>query len=322
MAAFSSQYKAPAGSRSAESAIAFTQNLLSDHEHNRRRRALVLRGHDGIGAMAIQMLVLRGWRVSAHVPVPGSHDTEDAKRYMSEAEDRVRKLGGEEVVFDDGGLPHDPWWDDGRAAAVRVIDGLREDGDVFDAVLDTMGGREIREASERLLRSNGGPDAAPAGGATGAKAVLSLDGNTPWGKNQRRSGIGQFTTLVGETPERIIPTTADNFRAGLRSLKFSSGSGGSVGEEKTKVGYAWISVAQDVDWEGDDVADSIGHVLRLALEHGVKPVVARASTRDEYSPEYAWQSGVIPFEKAPDIFINGDGPLSAGGTMVVKVAAD
>ncbi|KAJ2932460.1 hypothetical protein H1R20_g4623, partial [Candolleomyces eurysporus] len=156
MAAFSSQYKAPAGSRSAESAIAFTQNLLSDHEPNRRRRALVLRGHDGIGAMAIQMLVLRGWRVSAHVPVPGSHDTEDAKRYMSEAEDRVRKLGGEEVVFDDGGLAHDPWWDDGRAAAVRVIDGLREDGDVFDAVLDTMGGREIREASERLLRSNGG----------------------------------------------------------------------------------------------------------------------------------------------------------------------
>ncbi|KAJ2918248.1 hypothetical protein MD484_g2172, partial [Candolleomyces efflorescens] len=322
MSAFSAQYKAPPGPRSAESGLAFTQNLKSDHEEKRRRRALVLRGHDGVGAMVVQMLVLRNWRVSVHVPVPGAHDTEDARRYMSESEERVRKIGGEEVIFDDGGLTHDPWWDDGRAAAVRVIDGLREDGDVFDAVLDTMGGREIREASERLLRSNGGPDAMPPGGATGHKAVLSLDNNTPRGRDVRRKGIGQFTTLVGEVPERVIPTTADNFRAGLRSLKFSSGNGTFVGDDMTKVGYAWISAAQDVDWEGENVAESIGHVLRLALEHGVRPIVPRASTRDEYSPEYAWQPGVIPFEKAPDIFINGDGPLSAGGTMVVKVAAD
>ncbi|PPQ85590.1 hypothetical protein CVT26_009185, partial [Gymnopilus dilepis] len=40
----------------------------NDHAQGYRRRALVLRGHDGPGAMAVQMLVRRGWRVSVHVP--------------------------------------------------------------------------------------------------------------------------------------------------------------------------------------------------------------------------------------------------------------
>ena len=66
---------------------------------------------------------------------------------------RVRVWGTDEVIFDDeeegrGG-------DDSHGAAVRVLDLLREDGDVFDGVLDTIGGKEVREAGERLLRSPG-----------------------------------------------------------------------------------------------------------------------------------------------------------------------
>jgi len=290
----------------------------ADHEPNRKRRALVLRGHDGIGAMAVQMLHVRHWRISVHVPISGSHDSPENQRYMLEAEELVRTLGGEEVVFDDGGLPGDPWWDDGRAAAARLIDGLREDGDVFDAVIDTIGGKEIRDAAERLLKSTGEVD------ETGDKRVRNLDGPAPPSKNTKKVGGGQFTTVVGDFPERPIPTTADNFRSGLRSLKHG-GAGGSVGmleEGRARVGYAWVSAAQDVDWEGDDVAMTIGHLLNLAEEQQVKPIVQRATVTDEYLPEYHWQSGVIPLEKAPEIFINGDSPLRAGGTMVVKVAAD
>lgn len=72
---------------------------------------------------------------------------------MRVIKERVRVWGADEVIFDDeeeggGG-------DNGRGVAVRALDSLREDGDVFDAVLDTVGGKEVREAGERLLRSPG-----------------------------------------------------------------------------------------------------------------------------------------------------------------------
>lgn len=285
-------------------------------DESKKLRALVLHGHTGVGAMVVRMLAHLNWRISVHVPVPGRH--EEHRPFMADAEERVRDLGGEEVIFDDGGLPGDPWWDDGRAAAVRVINGLKEDGDVFDAILDTLGGREIREASERLLKSHG-LDADTAGKG----AIDQLDEGSPVNKGLKKHSLGQFTTLVGEWPERVIPTTADNFRAGLRAIKINGGTAsGPAGarEEKTRVGYAWINVTQDVDWEGQDIAANLGTVLRLALEHNIRPVVQRAPTQDEYSPEYHWQSGVIPFEDTPEAFVNGDGPLSSGGTLVVKVA--
>ena len=292
--------------------------MFKDHEESRKRRALVLRGHDGIGAMAVQMLALRGWRVSVHVPINAEAGSEEAAQLMVLAEARAQKIGGEEVVFDDGGQPGDPWWDDGRAAAVRLIHGLTDDGDVYDAVIDTIGGRDIREASERLLKSTGKVNP-----HREELAVASLDGPAPPNRSEKKAGIGQFTTLVGEVPERVIPTTADSFRAGLRSLKL--GGGGSSGEDvngvKTKVGYAWISVAQDVDWEGEDIAATIGNVVRLALEYNVTPVVKRPSTADEFpGPEHQWQSGIMPLEKTPEIFVNGDSPLCGGGTMAINIA--
>lgn len=272
------------------------RHASADHENGRRRRAFVLRGHNGAGAMAVQMLVLRGWRVSVHVPFPPLLSEEAGERYMAHMEERVRTLGGEEVIFDDGGTESG---DDGRAAVVRVIDGLRVDGDVFDAVLDTIGGKVIREASERLLRSCGG-----------------VDGQSPPGKSQK-TGMGHFTTLVGDAPERTIPTAGDNFRAGLRSLKFGDGSAGADREEGKggKVGYAWVSVAQDVDWEGEDVGESIGAVLKLALEDGVRPWTA--TVREEDNEDWT-KKNVVPFERTPNVFVD-EGPLGYGGTVVIKI---
>ncbi|KAK0467913.1 uncharacterized protein EV420DRAFT_1635181 [Desarmillaria tabescens] len=222
------------------------------HEHGPRRRALVLRGHDGIGAMAVQM-----------------------KRpdYMKQVEDRVRSWGGEEVVFDDGDVGS--LGEEGRrGAVVRVIERLVADGDAFDAVLDTVGGKAIWEISERLLSGVGSAQNSPAKkGAFG-----SLKKRSPRSK-------GQFTTLVGDVPERTIPR--------------------DEGRNNGKVGYAWVSVAQDIDWDGDDIRESIGAVLRLALKEGLRPRVGG----DER---------IISFESTPSVFVEG-GPLEDGGTIVVKV---
>ncbi len=294
-----------------------------------RHRALVLRGHDGAGAMAVQMLVLQGWRVSVHIPlscVPADASQALVDAFMRVMEDRAREWGADEVIFDDGeavgeggdaeGGGGDGDGDDGRAAAVRVIETLREEGDTFDAVLDTVGGKEVREAGERLLRS-------PA--AT----------NTSSSQNSKLKGyFGQFTTLVGDTPERPIPSVADALRANLRSFRTGQGQGhGSGTANKStaeggpsaeghsadadakfhKVGHAWVSVAHEVEWEGEDVGETLGAVLRLAMEEGIRPLVEDAGGGILGRPR------VVPFEKAPGVFVD-NGPLADGGTVVVKIA--
>jgi hypothetical protein len=255
---------------------------------------------------------------------------------MEELEERIRTWGAEEVIFDDGEVLGN---DEGRGAIVRVIDGLRKDGDVFDVILDTVGGKEVREAAERLLRSparKAGVDENDAGRSKNAKSGTR--------------GMGQFTTIVGDNPERVIPSAGDMFRAGLRSLKFGIGST-TAGIEKgfsenirntdskgSKVGYAWINISQDLDYEGKDVGDTIGSLVELALEYGIKPWVGaeHASTsvgedrKDIQSGEVDITAGsefghwegrrIVSFEKAPDIFVDS-GPLNSGGTVVVKIAA-
>jgi len=135
--------------------------------------------------------------------------------------------------------------------------------------------------------------------------------------------VGQFTTLVGDVPELPIPTAGDNFRAGLRSLRFDGGTGGGTGNGGTgngdesfnadmkgnKVGYAWVSVAQDVDWEGEDIGDTLASVLHLVMESGMRPVVG-----DDVA-----NHRVVPFEKAPYVFVDR-GPLGHGHNVVVKIA--
>lgn len=299
-----------------------------------RRRALVLRGHDGAGAMAVQMLIQQGWRVSVHIPfscVPAGASQAMADAFMRAMEERARGWGADEVIFDDGEAVREGGdvegggdGDDGRAAAVRVIETLREDGDMFDAVLDTVGGKEVREAGERLLRLNG-------------ISFSSVAEKTPSGSLQnsklRRYGLGQFTTIVGDTPERPIPSVADALRANLRNFRFGQGhnsgptskfaEGGSSAESHNgtadadarsqKVGYAWVSVAHEVEWEGEDIGETLDAVLRLAMEEGIRPLVEDAGGGTLGKPR------VVPFEKAPGVFVS-NGPLADGGTVVVKIA--
>lgn len=250
-----------------------------------RRRALVLRGHDGAGAMAVQILVKRGWRVSVHVPyslVPSNAPKAALEETTHAMEDRAREWGADEVIFDDGeGL-----LDDGRGAAVRVLESIRADGDVFDAIVDPIGGKEVWEAAERLLKFPGVP--------------------------ARRRGVGQFTTLVGDWPDRIVPRAKDHLRSGLRAMRMGSTDNANAGEDG-KVGYAWVSVAQDVDWEGDGVAETLGSVIRLALEEGIRPPV------DDVVGQMGYRRRVVPFEQSPQAFVD-NGLLGNGGTVVVKIA--
>lgn len=273
----------------------------TDHEPGRRRRVLVLRGHDGIGAMAVQMLVRRGWRVSVHAPLPElGGGVERQAEEMEGVEERVRMWGGEVVVFDDG-VGADG--DGGVRAAVRVVERLMGDGDAFDAVLDTVGGKEVWEAGERLLRSGG--------------LVLGVGGT---GKERPR---GQFTTVIGDYPDKPIPTAGDHFKAGLRSLRLGTGknAGTSIGVDERssgvsgKVGYVFMSIAQDVDWEGAGIRESIEAVLRIAMMDGVRPWTGKAIVADEDT-----EKRVIPFERTPELFVDGTkGPLAHGGTAVVKI---
>ena len=312
---------------------AFSGDGKSPTTEQLRRRALVLRGHDGAGAMAVQMLIHHGWRVSVHVPfscVPADATQELADGFMRAVEDRAREWGADEVIFDDGEAEDG---DDGRTAAVRVIETLREEGDVFDAILDTVGGKEVREAGEKLLRSNGSlPADSPV-----PVSPLGTSTSPTYSKSKRR-GIGLFTTLVGDTPERPIPSAADAFRANLRSFRFglndnhrshvsgaegnSSGGANAItdidgsggGGIQGTVGYAWVCVAHEVsEWEGADVRETLGAVLSLAMEDGIRPLV------EDVGGGMLGRPRVVPFEKTPGVFVD-NGPLGDGGTLVVRIA--
>ncbi|KAJ7229089.1 hypothetical protein GGX14DRAFT_346422 [Mycena pura] len=258
---------------------------MSEERHRKGRsaagrRALVLNGHTGTGAFVARMLAARGWRVCVHAPGTLSDAatgcTEADKAHMATVQARTRAWGVEEVVFDDGGGVGDgeDW---GQGAAVRAIEQLIEDGDAFDAVVDTIGGRTVWEAGQRLL-------------------VCAADG-----------GRKQFTTTVGDSPERPVPSAMDNFRLGLRAMRGSQSE--STKKEKgskarTNVSYAWVSVAQDVDWEGGDVRDGLGVLVQMALEAGMRPVVENQ----------------LPFERAVDVFEGREDPaMRHGGSVVVKV---
>lgn len=461
-------------------------------EGQSRPRALVLRGHDGPGALASQMLVRDGWSVWAQVPVPFAlpgpalevsgelRDEEEEKELecrravLRRIEERLREWGVDEVLFlsitssrssawsgeslpdveaspsphsgsspsvhiprspssssqsasaspfsmssrssppsspyshmhsasSSGGHPNAfpflppysytplplPPYDTERDSIIALLDYLSRSRVRMDAILDTVGGRGVWVAGQALL----------------ARPVGSEDGD---GDVVRRGVEAQFTTLVGDTPERVFASAGDNFKAGFRALRIGtskkekvvmmdhrdtdvddvrclslenvnaterfsvlassrptsldhrdldhkdeSGSesegikidldakttegkmkGGSKfkslslsmsmslptptlmststptstptltstsnpmhtstpkpkpktkskPKSKTKkrnnnrsrpraVNYAWVNVISDVDWEGDGIRDTLGAVLRLALDHGIRPTV-------------------------------------------------
>ncbi|KAI0699853.1 hypothetical protein BC835DRAFT_508071 [Cytidiella melzeri] len=351
----------------------------ADVEVNRSRpAALVLQGHDGTGALAVQMLAKRGIKVSVQVPDSAARDDtneddgEDVderpvidRRHPSGSvkgslrqtrfdrlEARLRAWGVEEVCV---------------GAPLEVLERLVEDGRSFDVILDAVGGNDVWETSRRLLLADPEHDTArqqpslgdpstPSITASGAPSSLGLS-KASSRANHKTLALTQFTTLVGDTPSRPIPSAQDTLRSGFRSIKRSSSSrskshdrGGSVSPTKSStslaltspskdslgsvlrrgnswrgrpkapkrtVNYAWVSVAADVDYEGEDVRDSLGAVVRMVEEGWIKPWVGDRDGVDGVKS--------VPFDKAPEVFRRGaDGPvglLRDGGTCVVRIVA-
>ena len=90
---------------------------------------------------------------------------------------------------------------------------------------------------------------------------------------------------------------------------------GQANKPKRTVSYAWVCAAADVDFEGEDVRDSLGAVVSMVEEGWIRPWLG-----DE-----ADGSKIVPFDKAPELFRrHGDsavGLLKDGGTAVVRVAS-
>ncbi|TFK56256.1 hypothetical protein OE88DRAFT_1652920 [Heliocybe sulcata] len=295
-----------------------------------RKRALILRGHDGVGAMVTQMLARRGVDVSVFVPGAvidvgdrqGEVDlNESVEEKMLEIEKRLRGWGAEEILW--GTATRGDGRD--RDEVLEVVQRLAEGGEEFDMVLDTIGGRDVWMACKTIL-----------GGGAGLSA-------------------SQFTTLVGDLIERVVPTAQDHFWAGLRSMGLSrggsvkkkgqagekvaaalvggspsistKGSGKSSGKgsvrekpkEKKEIGYAWVSVSADVDMEGEDVADTMNALLRMIKGSDIRPWAGQTDV-DAYDETSLENKKVLPFERAPELFSSGSS-LRDGGTAVVKIAA-
>ncbi|EGO27182.1 hypothetical protein SERLADRAFT_381507 [Serpula lacrymans var. lacrymans S7.9] len=81
-----------------------------------------------------------------------------------------------------------------------------------------------------------------------------------------------------------------------------------------QVNYAWVSIVSDVDWEGNDVCNSLGAALRQAAQEGVKPYVgpsdfsvvsSKGKGRAVYDACSNWEDGtvkkVVPFERTPAV---------------------
>lgn len=328
-------------------------------ESAKHARILVLQGHDGPGALAVQMLSHRGVKVWVQVPDSvarddsTSGDDEDtdgpgpsAPASMKETrfdrlEARLRAWGAEAICV---GEP------------LEVLERLAQDGRSFDAILDTIGGTDVWEAGRTLLlvdpeqdttlqnipTSPSSPSTAPSGTSSSGKSKASSS------SNKRSFTLTQFTTLVGDNPARPIPSAQDHLRSGFRSLKrtmstssrsrsssptksssnsLRSPSKDSLGPlmrrststkvktPKRTISYAWVSVAADLDFEGEDVRDSLGAVVSMVEEGSVRPWVGESNDDSV--------SRVVPFDKAPEVFRrDGDGPvgpLRDGGTCVVRI---
>ncbi|KZT20649.1 hypothetical protein NEOLEDRAFT_1182384 [Neolentinus lepideus HHB14362 ss-1] len=297
-----------------------------------RKRALVLRGHDGVGAIVTQLLARRGVEVSVFVPggvidvgdLQGKVDlNEVVEERMLTVEKRLKGWGAAEILW--GTATRGDSRD--REDALEAVQRLAGDGEEFDMVLDTIGGRDVWMACKAIL---------------GVGAGLSAT---------------QFTTTVGDFVDRVVPTAQDHFWAGLRSMGLSRGGSvkkkgqagekvaatlvtgspsistkgsvrsqgkssvrekGKEGKEKKEIGYAWVSVSADVDMEGEDIADTMNALLHMIKDSDIRPWVGPTDV-DTYE-ENGDDGKVLPFEKAPELFSRAS-LLRDGGTAVVKIAA-
>lgn len=264
---------------------------------SRPRRVLILDGHSGVGALSAQMLLRRGWKVVVHVSPEVVSSNGDLALSSSPAfrilERKLRGWGVEDVCL-------------GEATAVITKLGERckkQPGVyVIDGVLDTIGGLDIWNAAQQHILSRPPEHSSPDLGST-------MDDSVP----------PQFTTLVGDDKERTIPSAHDHFKAGFRSMKRAMNSG---------CGYTWLSVAADIDGEGQDVRDSLAGMVKWVEETRgqVKPYVeepeSRCSTPGlEGSMEKGLTGRVVVFEQTPLVFAEGAKRLTCGGNVVVKVVS-
>jgi len=245
------------------------------------------------------MLVRRGWKDIAHVSPEAVSSSGDPVLSSSSAskklERRLRRWGVEDVCFGE---------------AITVIKKLgercqKQPGEyVIDGVLDTIGGLDVWYAAvpHILSRSSKSPN---------PEAEPAADDSMP----------PQFTTLVGDDKERTIPSAQDHFKAGFRSMKRAMNA---------VCGYAWISVAADIDGEGLDVRDALAGVIKWVEETRgqVKPYIENQETPIptpvESSAEKALANStarVVVFENAPYVFAEDAKRLTSGGNVVVKVVS-
>ncbi|KAI0786474.1 hypothetical protein C8Q75DRAFT_275767 [Abortiporus biennis] len=339
--------------------IASSKPSSSSGMEHQPRTILILQGHDGPGGMAAQMLSRRGVRIVVQVPASVVHSSDDDSSALSDEETRIiirrnpdkqsmtpnslrkrtlrervearlRNWGVEELCI---GEP------------LEVLQRLLREGCSFDAILDTVGGSEVWELSQKLLLTDPPivfSDFMPTTPVNESPKKRSMDSRRIAEKKERKRYYTQFTTLVGHNPDRPIPSAHDNLLSGFRSLRRTDSksvkmgpsglsvsssresfmstttlSGSLDGKPKVKriANYAWINVTADVDFEGEDIRDSLGVVVGMVEEGWIRPWIKDGE--DDGSGK------IVSFDKCPEVFRRDSagpvGILKDGGTCVVKI---
>ncbi|KAL4241325.1 hypothetical protein ABKN59_000082 [Abortiporus biennis] len=339
--------------------IASSKPSSSSGMEHQPRTILILQGHDGPGGMAAQMLSRRGVRIVVQVPASVVHSSDDDSSALSDEETRIiirrnpdkqsmtpnglrkrtlrervearlRNWGVEELCI---GEP------------LEVLQRLLREGCSFDAILDTVGGSEVWELSQKLLLTDPPivfSDFMPTTPVNESPKKRSMDSRRIAEKKQRKRYYTQFTTLVGHNPDRPIPSAHDNLLSGFRSLRRTDSksvkmgpsglsvsssresfmstttlSGSLDGKPKVKriANYAWINVTADVDFEGEDIRDSLGVVVGMVEEGWIRPWIKDG--------EDGGSGKIVSFDKCPEVFRRDSagpvGILKDGGTCVVKI---
>jgi len=190
---------------------------LSSMPLKKDSQVLILNAHKGSGALIRQDLVAQGLKPICHIP-PATE--------------------GEYFPWDTS---------DGQAQLQGDVLSLvsRMESSSLDAIVDTVGGRDVWEECRRVLRNN-----------------------------------GSFVTLIGESPT-VLPTVSQLWKANLRSLRSTF-----IRSESKMLRYTWVSVAAELDVEGQDIHATLADVSRLTEAGVYKPMVRRA----------------VPFEQAAGAF--------------------
>ncbi|KAL5488221.1 MSS1_2 [Sanghuangporus weigelae] len=300
-------------------------------------RVLVLEGHDGAGALAVQALAFAGMHVTAHIPLHADtqrtrtpstssasssepsdeqeHDVRVGIRHSStrEAEERVRRWGARGVRVGD---------------AVEVVENC--DAGAFDLVIDTVGGKRIWDACQRVLAASGQFTTLVGDVSSSPSPSPPVSSNTSPSGSSRSHSPFHFThyhhhsssksdpNSIHDGGGRAVPSINQHFKANFRSLRRAF-------KARKAIGYALVSPAADVDQCGEDVRDSLVEAVRRAVAGVFVPFVGNPEHEEEHQEEDEDEEDedrrrkqrVVPFERAPELF--GSWRLSEGRTGVVRV---